>query len=102
MKKAKDEIIFETLINKMIEPHCIDIEDIRDSQTWYNDYQWTYKESLDFRKWAIEYLSKARHVSKKWADRELQWFNLSHGLKYSDNPFSEENIKLEKTYKFYW
>lgn len=102
MKKSRDEVIFETLINKMLDPHGINIEDIRDSTTWFYDYTWSYKESLEYRKWAIDYLSKSKRTSKKLAQKELQWFNLTYGLKYSDDPFSEANRELGKTYKSYW
>jgi hypothetical protein len=102
MKKSKDDVIFETLINKMLEPHGINIEDIRDSETWFREYSWTYKEELDYRKWFIEYLSKKLRIGRALADKEFQWFNVSFGLKYLDNPFSDENIELKKSYKFYW
>ena len=86
----------------MLEPHGITIEDISDSPTWFTDYTWTYKESLDFRKWAIHFINKKKRMGLKRADKEFQWFNLSFGLRYSDDPYSPENIEIEKTYKFYW
>ena len=86
MKKSRDEVIFETLINKMLDPHGINIEDIRDSTTWFYDYTWSYKESLEYRKWAIDYLSKSKRTSKKLTELELRRaqirekdYNLSDG-----------------------
>jgi hypothetical protein len=52
--------------------------------------------------WAIHFINKKKRMGLKFADKEYQWFNLAYGLRYSDDPFSADNVALEKTYKFYY
>lgn len=88
MKKDKDEIIVETIINKMfqIAGHQVTFEDIKDRKdNWYQQWTMTEEQNKEWREWGLEYLKKSKYLAKKhYADRQMAMFDLNYGLKINN------------------
>ena len=87
MKKSKNDIIVETLINKMFEisGHSVKYEDIKDRKdNWYQQYTMTEQQNKEWREWGISFLKKQGGVLKARADKEMAFFDLMYGLKIND------------------
>lgn len=85
--RRNNQIIVETLINKMFEisGHSITFEDIKDRKDdWYSEYEMTSEECTEWMEWGIEYLKKTLKINKKLAEMEMSMFNLSYGLKITE------------------
>jgi hypothetical protein len=84
MKKNKDEIIVETLINKMFEVagHNVTFEDIKGrTDNWYQQWTMTEDQNKEWREWGTEYLRKQKRYRKDLASRQMAMFDLNYGLK---------------------
>ena len=82
--RRNNQIIIETLINKMFEisGHSVTFEDIKDRKDeWYTEYTMTDDECVEWMRWGSEYLKKTLKINKKLAEREMASFNLNYGLK---------------------
>ena len=82
--RRDNQIIIETLINKMFEisGHSIRFEDIKDRKDeWYTEYTMTEDECTEWIIWGSEYLKKTLKITKRMAEREMASFNLNYGLK---------------------
>ena len=63
MRKNKDEIIVETMINKMFEiaGHNVTFEDIKGrTDNWYQQWTMTEEQNQEWREWGIKYLKKQK------------------------------------------
>jgi hypothetical protein len=88
MRKNKDEVIVETMINKMFEiaGHSVVFEDIKDrTDNWYQQWTMTEEQNKEWREWGIKYLKKQKHLVKYYAERQMAMFDLNYGLKLETN-----------------
>jgi hypothetical protein len=85
-KKEKQEKAVEDLINKMFEiaGHSVTFEDIVGVENWFQKYTMTVAQSQELKSWGKKYLMKELRMYAKSAEREMMWFNLMYGLKFSD------------------
>lgn len=84
MRKNKNDIIVETLINKMFEVagHNVTFEDIKGrTDNWYQQWTMTEEQNQEWREWGIKYLKKQKGLVKHFAEREMAMFDLMYGLK---------------------
>lgn len=85
--RRDNQIIVETLINKMLEisGNSITFKDIKDRKDeWYSEYTMTDEECVEWMRWGTEYLRKTLKITKRMAEREMAMFNLSYGLKIAE------------------
>lgn len=85
--RRDNQIIVETLINKMLEisGNSITFKDIKDRKDeWYSEYTMTDEECVEWMRWGTEYLRKNLKITKRMAEREMAMFNLSYGLKIAE------------------
>ena len=86
-REQKREQAVIDLINQMfiIAGHQVTYEDIKDRKdAWYSEWEMTVEQSEEWKKWGIAYLRKNLKMNKAFAEREMLWFNLQYGLKYSN------------------
>jgi hypothetical protein len=86
-REQKREQAVIDLINQMfiIAGHQVTYEDIKDRKdAWYSEWEMTVEQSEEWKKWGIAYLRKSLKINKALAEREMLWFNLQYGLKYSN------------------
>ena len=84
---TKEEKVLTDLINKMFEiaGHDVKFEDIKDRKdAWYTDWTMTVEQNEQWKRWGIEYLRKALRLRKIVAEKQMGWFSLNYGLKFSD------------------
>ena len=75
------------IINQMfvIAGHEVTYDDIKERKDdWFTDWTMTVAQSEEWRAWGIAYLRKNLKMNKVSAEKEMTWFNLQWGLKYSD------------------
>ena len=75
------------IINQMfvIAGHEVTYDDIKDRKDdWFTQWPMTTAQAEEWKAWGVAYLRKNLRVSKVSAEREMTWFNLQWGLKYSD------------------
>lgn len=87
-KKSKDEIIVETILNKMFEiaGHSVTFEDIKGrTDNWYQQWTMTEEQNKEWREWGTKYLKKQKHLVKYYAERQMAMFDLNYGLKLETN-----------------
>ena len=95
-REEKREKALVDLINQMfvIAGHKVTYDDIKDRKdNWFQEYTMTVEQGDEFKKWGKKYLMKELRMYAKAAEREMEWFNLWWGLKYSN---FEEHIKSNK------
>lgn len=81
-KKALIDIINQMFI---IAGHDVTFDDIKDRKDdWYSQWTMTVEQSEEWQKWGVAYLRKELKFRKALAEREMQWFNVQYGLKYSN------------------
>ena len=86
-KEQKREQAVIDLINQMfiIGGHQVTFDDIKDRKdAWYSEWEMTVQQAEEWKKWGIAYLRKSLKINKALAEREMLWFNLQYGLKYSN------------------
>ena len=79
---------FKALINKQLEKHNVDFDYVMehpeiDGKLWCTYYTTTPRESIEFRKWAIDFLRMELKWTKKRSEREFPYFDLMYGLRVS-------------------
>jgi len=92
-KEQKREKAIEDIINQMfiIAGHDVRFEDIKTCQdNWFQQYTMTVAQNKEWKEWGKKYLQKNLRTRAKLAEREMQWFSLKYGLKFSDYPHKEE------------
>jgi hypothetical protein len=91
-RQEKIEKALVDLINKMFEiaGHAITYDDIKDrSDAWYCDWTMTEGQYKEWKKWGKKYLQDKLYFRAKQAEKEMTWFGLMYGLKFSD--FGEQD-----------
>ena len=86
-REQKREQAVIDIINQMfiIAGHEVTFEDIKDRKDdWFTDWTMTVAQSEEWRAWGIAYLRKNLKMNKKLAEKEMAWFNVQWGLKYTD------------------
>lgn len=88
MKRDKNDIIVETLINKMFEiaGHPVTFEDISGrTDNWYQQWTMTEEQNKEWREWGIKYIKKEKRLYKSYAEKQMAMFDLMYGLKIQQN-----------------
>ena len=86
-REQKREQAVIDIINQMfvIAGHEVTFEDIKGRKDdWFTQWTMTVAQSEEWREWGIAYLRKNLKMNKGLAEKEMTWFNLQWGLKYSD------------------
>ena len=84
---TKEEKVLTDLINKMFEiaGHDVKFEDIKDRKdAWYTDWTMTVEQNEQWKKWGVDHIKKNLRVRKIVAEKQMGWFSLNYGLKFSD------------------
>jgi hypothetical protein len=75
------------LINEMFSHagHDVTFEDVIGRQdAWYTDWEMTVAQHEAWKKWGKKYLMKNLGLLSATAEKEMSWFSLMYGLKFSD------------------
>lgn len=86
MGRKKDDII-KHLINSMFEKagHNITYDDIKDRKdNWFNEYTITMAQHEEWMEESVAYLRKKLRFNEKACRKEMSWFSLMYGLRFSD------------------
>jgi len=85
-REQKKEKAVVDLINQMFEiaGHDVTYEDIVGVDKWFQKYTMTVEQGEEFTKWGKQYLMKELKMRAAYAEKEMRWFNVMWGLKYSD------------------
>ena len=86
-REEKMSNAIEHLIDKMFEiaGHDVTFNDIKDRKDdWYTQWTMTMEQSEQWKEYGIEYLRKVFKWNKRIAEKEMMWFYLQFGLKYSN------------------
>ena len=92
-REQKKEKAVEDLINQMfiIAGHDVRFEDIKTRQdNWFQQYTMTMAQNEEWQAWGKKYLQTNLRTRARLAEKEMQWFSLQYGLKFSDFPHAEE------------
>jgi hypothetical protein len=97
-REQKKEKAIVDLINQMfmIAGHDVTYDDIVGVDKWFQNYTMTVQQAEEFTKWGEKYLMKELKMRAAYAEKEMRWFNVMWGLKYSDwdkSNESNQNIK---------
>jgi len=82
----RDQAVID-LINQMfvIATHDVTFEDIKDRKdNWYQQYTMTEAQSDEWKEWGIKHLREKLKMNKVLAEKEMSWFMLMYGLKFSN------------------
>ena len=88
-REQKREQALVDIMNKMFEIAGYDVtfEDIKGrTDAWYTQWTMTMAQNDEWQAWGKKYLQKTFRTPAKLAEREMQWFSLMYGLKFSDLP----------------
>lgn len=87
LKVGRDNII-KLLVDKMLEPYNSSYEyvlenELIDGKLWCTHFEWTLGEAEEYKKWWIKFWQEnvSPKYSKKFLEKEWQWFNLQYGLR---------------------
>jgi len=85
-REEKKEKAVVDLINQMFVTagHDVTYDDILGVEDWFTKYTMTVEQADEFKKWGKKYLMKNLNVYAKMAEREMEWFMVQWGLKYSN------------------
>ena len=74
------------LTNQMfiIAGHDVTYDDVLGVEDWFQKYTMTMAQGEEFKEWGKKYLRKELRMRAKIAEKEMDWFNLQWGLKYSN------------------
>jgi hypothetical protein len=91
-KQEKWNKASEDLINKMFEiaGHDVTYDDIRGVDNWFQKYTMTFEQGEQLKEWGKQYLMRELKMRAVYAEKEMRWFNVMWGLKYSDWDKSNE------------
>ena len=87
MKETKQDKVVSELINEMfrIAGHDVTLDDIKDRKDdWYTDWTMTIEQYEQWKEWGAEYIRKKLKLRKEAAKKQMAWFALNYGLKFSD------------------
>ena len=85
-REEKREKAVVDLINQMfiIAGHNVTFDDILGVEDWFTQWSMTVEQGEEFKEWGKRYLIKELRMRAKQAEKEMMWFNLQWGLKYSN------------------
>ena len=80
------------LINQMfvIAGHDVTYDDIVGVDKWWQKYTMTVAQGEQLEEWGKKYLMRELKLRAAYAEKEMMWFSVTWGLKYSD---FDEHIK---------
>lgn len=84
--KKEDKVVAD-LINKMFEiaGHDVTLDDIINRKDdWYTNWTMTVEQYEQWKNWGTDYLRKSLRLRKEAAQKQMAWFALNYGLKFSD------------------
>ena len=84
---TKEDKVVVDLINKMFEiaGHNVTYDDIKNREdAWYTDWTMTVEQNEQWKKWGTEYIRKALRLRKIAAEKQMGWFSVNYGLKFSN------------------
>lgn len=87
MRTTKEDIIVADLINEMfrIAGHDVTYEDIKGREdAWYTNWTMTMEQYEQWKLWGTDYIKKNLRIKKIAAKKQMAWFALNYGLKFSD------------------
>ena len=85
IEQKREQAVID-LINQMfiIAGHQVTYDDVVGKDKWFQEYTMTVEQAEEFKKWGKKYLMKNLRTYAKAAEREMMWFTLQYGLKYSN------------------
>ena len=85
IEQKREQAVID-LINQMfiIAGHQVTYDDVIGKDKWFQEYTMTVEQAEEFKKWGKKYLMKNLRTYAKAAEREMMWFTLQYGLKYSN------------------
>ena len=85
IEQKREQAVID-LINQMfiIAGHQVTYDDVVGKDKWFQEYTMTVEQAEEFKKWGKKYLIKNLRMYAKAAEREMMWFTLQYGLKYSN------------------
>jgi hypothetical protein len=91
-REQKKEKAIVDIINQMfvIAGHDVTYDDICGVDNWFQKYTMTFEQGEQLKEWGKQYLMKELKMRAVYAEKEMQWFNVMWGLRYSD---LDEHIK---------
>ena len=91
-REQKKEKAVIDLVNQMfvIAGHDVTYEDIRGVDKWFQNYSMTVEQGEELKEWGKKYLMKNLKMRAAQAEKEMMWFNVMWGLKYSDFDTNEK------------
>ena len=97
-REQKKEKAVVDLINQMfvIAGHNVTYDDIVGVDKWFQKYTMTFEQGEQIKEWGKQYLMRELKMRAVYAEKEMQWFNVMWGLRYSDwdkSNESNQNIK---------
>jgi len=84
---TKEDKVVAEIINKMFEiaGHDVTLDDIINRKDdWYTNWTMTMEQYEHWKGWGSEYLRKTLRLRKEAAEKQMAWFALNYGLKFSD------------------
>ena len=91
-REQKQEKAVMDLINEMfrIAGHDVTFEDVKGREdNWFQEWTMTMAQNEEWQAWGKKYLQTNLRERAKSAERQMQWFSLQYGLKFSDWPDTE-------------
>ena len=90
-EKQKQAII--DLINEMLQiaGHTVTFEDIQNQENWFNEYEMTEEQRVEWKRWGKTYLMKKLGMYAARAEKEMSWIGLMWGLKIKQNEQNKAN-----------
>jgi hypothetical protein len=100
-REQKKQKAMVDIVNQMfaIAGHDVTYEDIVSVDKWWQKYTMTVAQGEQLVEWGKQYLMRELKMRAVYAEKEIQWFNVQWGLKYSDidehikSKLSNQNIK---------
>jgi hypothetical protein len=91
-REQKKEKALIDLINQMfvIAGHDVTYDDIIGVDNWFQKYTMTFEQGEELKEWGKQYLMRELKMRAVYAEKEMRWFNVMWGLKYS---YFDEHIK---------
>jgi hypothetical protein len=91
-REQKKEKAIVDIINKMfdIAGHDVIYDDIVGVDEWWQKYTMTVAQGEQLEEWGKKYLMRELKMRAVYAEKEMMWFSVMWGLKYSD---FDEHIK---------
>jgi len=87
-KKLTPKELVELLINKQLEPFNKTIEDVKNEENWFQNYEVSEAENQKWQEWGTQLIMKNAPSSllktRKWAEKEMRGIDLMWGLKIKD------------------